>query len=143
MEKVQNVHSKKWMDPEIDDKIEKRKEVDKKPRILRKEDISTENFIRGSGKNYPIKFIGSDHVKFDSNKVEKVTVIAGEGVINVIRDAPRLESVYKQPQKRWQKVSGVTNIKYKGKTLKVEIHWYEANDYRKEIKTKKVIEDES
>lgn len=50
------------------------------PRVLHKEDILTENFTRGSGKNYPIKFVGSDHVKFDAKEVKKVTVIAGKKV---------------------------------------------------------------
>ncbi|WP_455257315.1 hypothetical protein [Peptoniphilus asaccharolyticus] len=140
----QNVHTKKWIDPEKDDKIEKRKKAtEEKPRILHKEDVSTKDFVRGSGKNYPIKFIGSDHVKFDDEKIEKVTVIAGEGVKNDIRDAPRLESFYKQPKKRWLKISGISKIKYKGKTLKAELHWYEANGIRKEIKIKKVFDNES
>ncbi|ERT59051.1 hypothetical protein HMPREF1253_1943 [Peptoniphilus sp. BV3C26] len=37
--------------------------------------MSRDGFKKGSGKNYPIKFIGSDHVKFDSQKVENVIVI--------------------------------------------------------------------
>lgn len=90
-----------------------------------------------------MRFVGSDHVKFDSNEIKKVTVIAGQGVKAPIRDAPRLESFYKHPKNKWQKISGITNIKYKGKSMKAEIHWYEANGQREEIKIKRVFEDES
>ena len=44
---------------------------------------------------------------------------------------------------RWQKVSGVTSILFKGKPLKAEIHWYEANGQVKEVKVKRVFKDES
>lgn len=105
--------------------------------------LSRDGFKKGSGKNYPIKFIGSDHVKFDSQKVENVIVIAGQGVKTPIREAPRLESFYKHPKNKWQKISGTTKIKFKGKSLKAEIHWYEANGQREEIKLKRIFEDES
>ena len=139
----QDVHTKKWVDPDGNDKIKKRKEFSEKPRVLNKGTLLTKGFKKGSGKNYPIKFIGLDHVKFDSQKVENVTVIAGQWVKAPIRDAPRLESFYKHPKKKWQKVSGITKIKFKGKSLKAEIHWYEANGQKEEIKLKRVLEDES
>ncbi|MDO4662436.1 MAG: hypothetical protein Q4B36_04890 [Tissierellia bacterium] len=78
--KKQDVWSKKWTYISKDDNIKKRKEMNNGPRVLHKEDILTENFTRGSGKNYPIKFVGSDHVKFDAKEVKKVTVIAGKKV---------------------------------------------------------------
>lgn len=140
----QNVHTKKWIDHEKDDKIEKRKKAtEEKPRILHKEDVSTKDFVRGSGKNYPIKFIGSDHVKFGDEKITKVTVIAGDKVKTEIREANRLESHYKQPSKRWQKISGETYIIKKGRKIRAEIHWYEANGKRILTKVKRVFEDES
>ena len=44
---------------------------------------------------------------------------------------------------KWQKISGITKIKFKGKSLKVEIHWYESNGQREEIKIKRIFDDES
>lgn len=141
--KRQDVHSKKWIDPEKAGKIEKRKELSILPKILKKDDIPTKTFKRGSGKNYPIKFIGSDHVKFGDDKITKVTVIAGDKVKKEIREANRLESHYKQPSKRWQKISGETYIIKKGRKIRAEIHWYEANGKRILTKVKRVFEDES
>lgn len=141
--KKQDVWSKMWTNINKDDKIKTRKEFSEKPKTLIKDNLFTDSFKKGSGKNYPIKFIGSDHVKFDSQKVENVIVIAGKGVKTPIRDAPRLESFYKHPKNKWQKISGTTKIKFKGKSLKAEIHWYEANGQREEIKLKRIFEDES
>ena len=141
--KKQNVWNKKWKNEDESGKIEKRKKVFEKPKILKKNDITTKSFSRGSGKNYPVKFIGSDHVKFDSDKITSVVVIAGNGTSEEIRDINRLEQLYKQPKKRWQKVSGRTFVKNKNGRKEVEIHWYEANRKRNEIKVKKVFEDES
>ena len=75
-----------------------RKSINKQPDTLRLEDVSTKEFTRGSNKNYPIRCAGSDHVKFGSNIVEKVTVIAGDVVNTVLRDANILETEFKQPQ---------------------------------------------
>lgn len=41
------------------------------------------------------------------------------------------------------KPSSITYINYKGKNIKVEIHWYEANGNRFEIRMKRVFDDES
>ncbi|WP_425540022.1 hypothetical protein [Microaceticoccus formicicus] len=138
----QNVHNKKWIETENNDKINKRKELSDLPKVLKKENLPTENFTRGSGKNYPIKFVGSDHVKFDSDLVENITVIAGNGVSNEIRESLTLQEHYGQPKTRWQKLSGISHIRYKGKKIKAEIHWYEANGNRHEVKIKKVFKDE-
>lgn len=129
--------------PTHKDKIKERQDLENRSRSLHKEDISTKGFIRGSESNYPIEFFGSDHVAYYSKSIKNVTVIAGSGVRTIIRDAPRLESLYRVPMNRWQKVSGVTSILFKGKPLKAEIHWYEANGQVKEVKVKRVFKDES
>ena len=141
--KRQDVHSKKWVDPQKEGKIKVRKALSELPKVLRKDNINTKDFKRGSGKNYPIKFIGSDHVAFESQIVDKVTVIAGKGVATPIKDSIRLEGVYNHPSTRWEKVSGVTYLRYKGNRIKTEIHWYEANGERYEVKVKRVIKNES
>lgn len=112
-----------------------------KPRIIKKEPIFTKKFKRGSGKNYPIRFVGSDHVAFAGDRVEKVTVIAGENVKSSVRQAGRLQETYNQPSNRWEKVSGVADIMYKGEVIHTEIHWFEANGVREEVKVKRVIKD--
>lgn len=143
--KVKDVWTKKEEDRSLTrdrDKIEKRvKFSGKKPKIIKKEPIFTKKFKRGSGKNYPIRFAGSDHVAFAGDKVENVTVIAGENVKNSVRQAGRLQETYNQPAKRWEKVSGVADIMYKGIVLRTEIHWFEANGIREEVKVKRVIKD--
>lgn len=143
--KVKDVWTKKEEDRSLahdSDKIEKRvKFSGEKPRTIKKEPIFTKKFKRGSGKNYPIRFVGSDHVAFAGDKVEKVTVIAGENVKSSVRQAGRLQETYNQPSKRWEKVSGVADIMYKGEVLHTEIHWFEANGVREEVKVKRVIKD--
>lgn len=123
-------------------KIKKRVKFNgEKPRIIKKEPIFTKKFKRGSGKNYPIRFVGSDHVAFAGDRVEKVTVIAGENVKSSVRQAGRLQETYNQPSNRWEKVSGVADIMYKGEVIHTEIHWFEANGVREEVKVKRVIKD--
>lgn len=139
----QDVYSKQWRNVRNSDKIEERKKLQEKPKTLKKDSIPTKGFKRGPGKNYPIKISRTDHVKFDSDLIENVTVFAGNGVSNEIRDAIRLETFYNQPAKRWQKVSGIAKIKFKNNSFKSEIHWYEANGKREEIKVKRVLDDES
>ncbi len=145
--KKQNVHSKKWINKEAEEKRHKITKNQKQgislPRVLKKDDIDTKNFAKGSGKNYPIRYIKQDHVKFAAESIKKVTVIAGYKVKTKIREAARLESFYSQPKKRWQKLSGETEIYYKNKRKKIEIHWYEANGRKYEAKVKRVIDDES
>ena len=138
--KRQNVHTKRWK--KYDDTVIINTQ-EKKPRVLHKEDILTSKFKRGSGKNYPVRFIGSDHCKFDSDIISRVTVIAGKNVKSDIRVAKFLEGKYQEPAAQWEKISGITHIRYKGNTLKVEIHWFESNDKRVDIKVKRVIKDES
>lgn len=142
---VTDVWTKKEEDRSLahnSDKIEKRvKFSGEKPRIIKKEPIFTKKFKRGSGKNYPIRFVGSDHVAFAGDRVEKVTVIAGENVKSSVRQAGRLQETYNQPSNRWEKVSGVADIMYKGEVIHTEIHWFEANGVREEVKVKRVIKD--
>lgn len=141
--KKQDVWSKKWQKVDEDDKIRKRKELSNKPRVIHKGEIKTKDFVRGSGKNYPVRFIGSDHVKFASDTINKAVVIAGENVRSKLRIAKRLENHYREPERRWEKLSGETFIFSKGKKIKIEMHWYEANGKRYELKVKRVISDES
>lgn len=142
LSKRQNVHDKTWKKTDKSGIIEKRKTIaNTKPKILKKDNILTKRFARGSGKNYPIRIGNFQHVKFDNEIVENVTVIAGKGTSVDIRDVKRLQNMYSEPEKRWEKITGITYIKYKNKRLKVEIHWYEANGKRYDIKVRKVFDE--
>lgn len=141
--KKQDVWSKKWKQQEENAKIESRKTYNTEPKTLRIDDIPTQSFIKGSGKNYPIRFMGSDHVRFGADSVVKATVIAGSGVSKELNIADILEASFNQPKNRWKKVSGETLIVFKGRRIKAEIHWYEANGIRKLIKVKRTFENES
>lgn len=135
---IRQKHEQRWKEKQTENSII-RKELTDKPRVIHKKDIAMSGFKKGSGKNYPVNISDSDYARFDSPVVEKVTVIAGHGVKEKLNDAPRLEGFYKQPKNRWQKISGESTIFFNGKSQKVEIHWYEANGQREEIKVKRLI----
>lgn len=121
----------------------KRLKLNEEPKTLKKDDVKTKNFTSGSGKNYPIRLNGSEHVKFADDYIKNVTVIAGKGTSTQIRDINRLSNIYNMPKKSWQKVSGITRIYYNNEKIKVEVHWYEANGKRYEVKLIKEFENES
>lgn len=123
LSKRQNVHDKAWKQTKKNDIIEKKKKF--KFKTVHKDNIFTKNFVKGSGKNYPISFGASNHVKFDSKFVTKVTVIAGKNTSTEIKDINRLMNIYNEPKNIWQKISGETYIRVNGKKIKAEIHWYE------------------
>lgn len=68
-------------------------------------------------------------------------VFAGKGSGVEIRDRFRLESMYHIPASEWQKVSGNGYIILKGKKQKVELHWYEADGQRVEMKVKRFLDE--
>lgn len=145
--KRENVWTHKTVGSEEDKAIRQKqyeqweKASSNKPRVIHKDNIETKEFKKGSRKNYPINISDSNYTKFISTFVKKVTVIAGSGVKEQLNDAPRLESFYNQPKAKWQKVSGEATIFFNGKSRKAEIHWYEANGQREEIKVKRWIND--
>jgi hypothetical protein len=57
-----------------------------------------------------------------------------------IRELPRLEKQYGRG--RWRKMKGEATIRLKnGRTVRAEIHWYEAHGIgRKEFKRKRYLE---
>jgi hypothetical protein len=58
-------------------------------------------------KNYPVKLLDSrQHVKLAEGQNIKGTAFAGKGTNKEIRDRFRLETDYKIPADKWQKVSG-------------------------------------
>lgn len=142
--KRQSVHTKRWIETNNSGRIKRNSlSNNKKRKTLKKPNILTKNFVKGSGKNYPIKISNSQYAKFDSKEVTNVVAIAGYQTSEDIKDLNRLENLYGQPKRMWQKVGGRTFIKFNKERMDVEIHWYEVNKIRKEIKVKKIFDDES
>lgn len=107
--------------------------------------IKSFNIGKGLGaaaKNYPVKLLDSrQHVKLAEGQSITGKVFAGNGTNTVIRDRFRLESDYKIPADKWQKVSGNGYIILDGKKQKAELHWYEAEGEIFEMKVKRYIDE--
>ncbi len=89
--KRQNVHEKTWKKTNKSDIIKKWKSLNLKQytKII----YLLKIFVKGSCKNYTISFGVSNHVKFDSKFVTKVTVIAGKNTSIEIKDINRLINI--------------------------------------------------
>lgn len=96
--------------------------------------------LGAASKNYPIKLPGSNqHTKFAEGQEIKGAVFAGKGTDVQIRDRFRLESDYHIPADKWQKVSGNAYIMVDGEKVRAELHWYEADGEKYEIKVKRYL----
>lgn len=96
--------------------------------------------LGAAAKNYPIKLPGSNqHTKFAEGQEVVGAVFAGKGTSVEIRDRFRLESDYHVSADKWQKVSGTADIIVDGKKVKAELHWYEADGEKYEIKVKRYV----
>lgn len=97
--------------------------------------------LGAAAKNYPIKLPGSNqHTKFAEDQEVTGKVFAGKGTDVKIRDRFRLESDYHIDADKWQKVSGKADIIVDGKKKTAELHWYEADGEKYEIKVKRYVE---
>ena len=66
-------------------------------------------------------------------------VFAGKGTNIEIRDRFDLEVIYKHPANEIQKLYGNGYVVIKGKKKKAELHWYEANGEKFDIKVKRFL----
>lgn len=107
--------------------------------------ISSSEFIRslrGVGKKYPVRLNDNgkpfgNHCQLDTQvNIEKISVFAGKGTKRTIRNAVFLENDYHYPAKEWQKCSGFGNVILDGKSIPVELHWYQAKGIRVDLKIK-------
>lgn len=98
--------------------------------------------LRGTGKRYPVRLNDNgkpfgNHCQLDTEKnIEKVSVFAGKDTKNAIRNAIFLENDYHIPAKEWQKCCGFGNVIIDGKSVRVELHWYQAAGIRVDLKIK-------
>lgn len=105
-------------------------------------DIKIIKAVGASGKNYPIELPGGNHTRFiEGTKITNVTVFAGKGTDVKIKDTKRLEATYNIPKDEWMKVSGNGYIMSEGTKKHVEVHWYQADDDRYEMKVKRYLDE--
>lgn len=110
-------------------------------------DIPIYKAVGASGKNYPVKLPDGNHARLAPNTaITKVKVFAGRGTSTAIRKASILSALYRHyniKPSEWQKVRGDAFIMAKGEKKHAEIHWFEADGMRVEMKVKRFFEDES
>ncbi len=98
--------------------------------------------LSAKAKNYPVKLPDSrQHAKLVEGQTIIGKVFAGKTTDKEIRDRFRLESIYHIPANEWMKVSGKGKIIVNGREVFAELHWYEANGERHEIKVKRYIDE--
>ena len=109
--------------------------------IINKEDIDVIKSLSASGKKYPVLLPDGNHSRvIPGTSITGIKAIAGYGTKTVLREAARLEDVYKIPASEWQKVRGNAYVMFDGEKEYVELHWYEARNQQYEIKVKRVFE---
>lgn len=98
--------------------------------------------VGASAKNYPVKLPGGNHAKFaEGSTITKIKVFAGAGTDTPIRNAIYLESDYGIPADKWQKVRGEGTVVFEGKNRVAEIHWYEADNEKYDMKVKRWLDE--
>lgn len=103
--------------------------------------FETGRSVGAKAKTYSVKLPGSrQHTKLAEGQVIEGKAFAGKGTGREIRDRFILEANYKIPAAEWQKVSGKGKVIIDGQERMAELHWYEADGQRFEIKVKRFLE---
>lgn len=98
--------------------------------------------VGASAKNYPVKLPDGNHAKFaEGSTISKIKVFAGDGTDTPIRNAIYLECDYGIPSEKWQKVRGEGTVVFEGKNRIAEIHWYEADNEKYDMKVKRWLDE--
>ena len=98
--------------------------------------------VGAAGKNYPVKLPDGNHSKFaEGSTITKIKVFAGDGTDTPIRNAIYLECDYGIPAEKWQKVRGEGTVVFEGKKRIAEIHWYEADNEKYDMKVKRWLDE--
>lgn len=107
-----------------------------------KENIVIGRSVGAAGKNYPVKLPDGNHAKFaEGSTISKIKVFAGDGTDTPIRNAIYLECDYGIPAEKWQKVRGEGTVVFEGKKRIAEIHWYEADNEKYDMKVKRWLDE--
>lgn len=102
--------------------------------------LEIQKSVGAQGKNYPVKLVDSrQHAKLAEGQKIQGKVFAGKGTKTEIRERFRLETDYKIPAEKWEKVSGIGLVFLEGKLVKAELHWYEADGEIFEMKAKRYL----
>lgn len=97
--------------------------------------------LGASGKNYPVKLPDSrQHGKLAEGQTIVGKTFAGKGTDKEIRERRRLEGTYKISADEWEKVGGKGYVIADGNKRLAELHWYEANGEKYEIKATRYLE---
>ena len=136
-------------DPDIDNNlsesvINSEKSIEKavKSDIIKPRVITIGKSVGAAGKNYPVRLPDGNHTKFaEGTEITKIKVFAGNGTNVSIRNKVYLEAKYKIAADKWQKVRGEGTVVFKGKNRTAEIHWYEADEERVEMKVKRWLDE--
>lgn len=108
-----------------------------------KSDIYIGKSVGAASKNYPIRLPNGNHAKLAADtKITKIKVFAGRGTEVQIRAAKRLENEYGIKAEKWQKVRGNAYIIENHTKKSVELHWYEADGERVEMKVKRFFNED-
>lgn len=98
--------------------------------------------LSAKAKNYPVRLPDSQqHTKLAEGQKITGKVFAGKSTSVEIRDRFRLESMYHIKAEEWAKISGKGKVIKNGKTVWAELHWYEANGKKYEIKIKRYLDE--
>lgn len=98
--------------------------------------------VGAAGKNYSVKLAESrQHTKLAPDQKIIGKPFAGKDTEAEIREKFRLEADYNIPADEWQKMSGNGYVMLKGKRIKAELHWYEADGEVFEMKVKRYLDE--
>ena len=98
--------------------------------------------VGAASKNYPVKLMDSrQHTKLAEGQNIEGKTFAGKGTKTEIRERFRLEREYHKAADDWEKVSGDGYVILKGKKVKAELHWYEADGEIYEMKVKRYYDE--
>lgn len=126
---------------EFERQLKKRVDISGKSGII-KEKIIVGKSVGAASKNYPIKLPSGNHAKIvEGTEVTGIKTFAGKGTNTPIRVAQQLEEKYHVKADKWEKVRGTAIIRVNGKNRKAEIHWYEADGERVEMKVKRYYDE--
>lgn len=109
-----------------------------KRQILDKADVHIGRSVGAAAKNYPVRLPDGGYAKLaEGTSITNIHVIAGYGHKTPIRVRFKLESNYHVDAEKWQKLTGNGFVSIQGKVRPAELHWYEADGERVEMKVKR------
>lgn len=143
------IETRKWVSKLTPEQaFQREKEVLSRLDKRRESGIIKENIVVGrsvgaASKNYPVKLPSGNHAKIvEGTEITGIKTFAGKGTNTPIRVAKQLEDKYKIKAEKWEKVRGTAYIRENGTNRKVELHWYEADGERVEMKVKRYFDED-